>query len=444
MFKVDLLKDSIIKSILLFAIPILISNLFQQFYNTVDTMIVGNVLGEKSLAAIGACTAVYDLLVGFSLGVGNGLSIVVARSFGAGDQEKLRHAVAGTIVIGIFLTVAIMVVSQIGLYPLLSLLDTPNEIIQEAHSYISCITLFVGVMFAYNLCAGLLRAIGNSFTPLVFLIVSSLLNVGLDILFISQFKMGVIGAAIATVISQGVSAILCIIYMFKKTKILLPNKKHFAYEKTLYKELLGQGFSMGVMMAIVSSGTVILQKAINEFGYLTIAGHTAARKINAFCMMPCGTLSASISTFVSQNKGAGNKQRIIEGVHTGFKLVIAWGILATVLMILFARPLATLISGSNEAVVLDNASMYLKINAPFYAVLGILLILRTSLQGLGQKIVPLISSIIELIGKMIFAWICIPYLGYFGVIICEPVIWCLMTVQLIYAFYHHPYIRDIN
>ena len=444
MFKVDLLKDSIIKSILLFAIPILISNLFQQFYNTVDTMIVGNVLGEKSLAAIGACTAVYDLLVGFSLGVGNGLSIVVARSFGAGDQEKLRHAVAGTIVIGIFLTVAIMVVSQIGLYPLLSLLDTPNEIIQEAHSYISCITLFVGVMFAYNLCAGLLRAIGNSFTPLVFLIVSSLLNVGLDILFISQFKMGVIGAAIATVISQGVSAILCIIYMFKKTKILLPNKKNFAYEKTLYKELLGQGFSMGVMMAIVSSGTVILQKAINEFGYLTIAGHTAARKINAFCMMPCGTLSASISTFVSQNKGAGNKQRIIEGVHTGFKLVIAWGILATVLMILFARPLATLISGSNEAVVLDNASMYLKINAPFYAVLGILLILRTSLQGLGQKIVPLISSIIELIGKMIFAWICIPYLGYFGVIICEPVIWCLMTVQLIYAFYHHPYIRDIN
>ena len=444
MFKVDLLKDSIIKSILLFAIPILISNLFQQFYNTVDTMIVGNVLGEKSLAAIGACTAVYDLLVGFSLGVGNGLSIVVARSFGAGDQEKLRHAVAGTIVIGIFLTVAIMVVSQIGLYPLLSLLDTPNEIIQEAHSYISCITLFVGVMFAYNLCAGLLRAIGNSFIPLVFLIVSSLLNVGLDILFISQFKMGVIGAAIATVISQGVSAILCIIYMFKKTKILLPNKKHFAYEKTLYKELLGQGFSMGFMMAIVSSGTVILQTAINEFGYLTIAGHTAARKINAFCMMPCGTLSASISTFVSQNKGAGNKQRIIDGVHTGFKLVIAWGILATVLMILFARPLATLISGSNEAVVLDNASMYLKINAPFYAVLGILLILRTSLQGLGQKIVPLISSIIELIGKMIFAWICIPYLGYFGVIICEPVIWCLMTVQLIYAFYHHPYIRDIN
>lgn len=410
-FQVDLTKDKIFKALLLFAIPIFISNIFQQFYNTMDTMIVGNVLGDTSLAAIGACTAVYELLIGFALGVGNGLSIVVARSFGANDKELLKRSVAGSIVIGIGLTIIIMIISQLGLYPLLQLLDTPQNIIHESYSYISMITLFVGVMFAYNLCAGLLRAIGNSFMPLVFLIISSVVNIVLDLVFITQFNMGIQGAAIATVIAQGISAVLCIVYMWKKTPILIPQKDHFKFDKALYQELAGQGFSMGFMMAIVSSGTVILQKAINGFGYLTIAGHTTARKINAFCIMPCATIAASLSTFVSQNKGADNRERIIEGVKTGFKISIGWGIIATVVLFFLARPLVTLLSGSSEAVVLDNGSRYLMINAPFYAVLGILLILRNSLQGLGKKVVPLISSVIEFIGKVVFAWLCIPCLG---------------------------------
>jgi len=441
-FKVDLLKDKILKAIIIFAIPILISNIFQQFYNTMDTMIVGNVLGDTSLAAIGACTAVYDLLVGFALGVGNGLSIVVARNYGARNENLLKRSVAGALIIGLLLTIVIMIISQLGLYPLLQLLDTPQNIIGESYSYISCITLFVGVMFAYNLCAGLLRAIGNSFMPLVFLIISSIINIGLDLLFITEFHMGIQGAAIATVISQGISAILCIVYMLKKTPLLIPKKEHFAFDKSLYQELLGQGFSMGFMMAIVSSGTVILQKAINGFGYLTIAGHTTARKINAFLMMPGGTVAASLSTFVSQNRGANQRDRIIEGVKTGFKIAFVWGVIATVLMLFFAEPLIAMVSGSNEAVVLNNGSLYLKINAPFYAVLGILLILRNALQGLGKKIVPLVSSIIEFFGKVVFAVVCIPMLDYFGVIICEPVIWCLMTIQLIYAFYTNPYIKN--
>lgn len=438
---VDLTKDKILRSIIIFALPILISNIFQQLYNTMDTMIVGNILGDTSLAAIGACTAVFELLVGFALGVGNGLSIVVARNFGAKNETLLKKSVAGSIIIGIILTIVIMIISQIGLYPLLKLLDTPVSIIEESYSYIYMITLFVGVMFAYNLCAGLLRAIGNSLMPLVFLIISSVINVILDIIFISQFNMGIQGAAIATVIAQGISAILSIIYMIKKEKILIPNKEHFRVEIDLYKELLGQGFSMGFMMAIVSSGTVILQKAINSFGTLTIAGHTTARKINAFMMMPSATISAALSTFVSQNKGANNKQRILDGIKVGYKLVFMWGIIATVLMILLSKPLAILISGSSEPEVLNNASLYLRINAPFYFVLGVLLMLRNSLQGLGMKIVPLVSSIIECIGKIIFAWLFIPMLGYFGVIICEPVIWCLMTLQLIYSFYTNPYIK---
>lgn len=440
--KVDLLKDKILKAIILFALPILVSNIFQQFYNTMDTMIVGNVLGDTSLAAIGACTAVYDLLVGFALGVGNGLSIVVARSYGAKDEKLLKKSVAGALVIGVLLTIVIMIIAQVSLYPLLQLLNTPVEIIQESYSYISCITLFVGVMFAYNLFAGLLRAIGNSVMPLIFLMISSLINIILDLFFIKNLNMGIQGAAIATVIAQGISAILCVVYMFKKAKLLIPQKEHFTFDKDLYQELTGQGFSMGFMMAIVSSGTVILQKAINSFGYLTIAAHTTARKINAFLMMPCGTIAASLSTFVSQNRGADQRDRILEGVKTGFKIVVGWGLIATILMIFFAKPLAILVSGSNEDVVLNNASLYLRINSPFYAVLGVLLILRTSLQGLGMKIIPLVSSIIEFFGKVIFAWLFIPMLGYFGVIICEPVIWCLMTLQLVYAFYTNPYIKN--
>ena len=443
-FKSDLLKDNIYKAIIVFAIPIFISNVFQQLYNTMDTMIVGNVLGDTSLAAIGACTSVYDLLVGFTLGVGNGLSIVVARNFGAKDENLLKNSVAGTIVIGIILTLGMMLISYFFLYPMLHLLDTPANIIEESYSYISTITMFVAVMFAYNLCAGLLRAIGNSIMPLIFLIISSVLNVGLDIYFIKYLHMGIQGAAVATVIAQAISVVLCLIYMYHKTKLLIPTKKHFAFDKELYLELVGQGFSMGFMLAIVSSGSIILQKSINNFGYLTIAAHTTARKIMGFCAMPCSTIAMSIATFVSQNRGANQRERIIQGIKAGFKMSFVLGVVVTVLMILFAKPLVAIISGSNESIILKNGSLYQIINAPFYAVLGILLIIRNSLQGIGQKIIPLVSSIIEFLGKVLFAWLLIPKLGYFGVIICEPVIWCMMCLQLLYSFFKNPYIRNEN
>ena len=442
--KVNLLKGNILKSLIVFAIPLFISNLFEQLYNTVDIMIVGNYLGDTSLAAIGASTAVYDLLVGFALGIGNGLSIVVARSYGADDTKVLRKSVAGSIIIGIFITIIIMVISKVLLMPLLRMLNTPVNIIEESYSYISMITLFVGVMFAYNLCAGLLRAIGNSFMPLIFLIISSLLNIVLDILFITKFNMGIKGAAVATIIAQGISVILCVIYIYLKTKILIPDKRHFNVGKELYKELLGQGLSMGLMMAIVSSGTVILQTAINGLGYLTIAGHTAARKLNSFCMMPIVAMSQSVSTFVSQNKGANQGERIRKSIYYSNLLAISWGIVITVVLFFIAPLLVKILSGSSEAIVINNGARYLRINSPFYGVLGILLNLRYSLQGLGKKILPLISSIIEFVGKIIFVILVIPRMNYLGVILCEPIIWCFMTAQLIYSFYNNPYIKKFK
>lgn len=439
---VDLLNGPIFKALVIFAVPLFISNVFQQLYNTVDTMIVGNYLGDSSLAAIGACTAIYDLLVGFALGIGNGLSIVTARSYGSGNHELLKKSVASSIVIGIVSSLIITIIGTLCLYPLLQVLNTPIQIIKEAYSYISIITLFIIVMFAYNLCAGLMRAIGNSFMPLIFLVVSSCCNIVLDIFFITQLNMGVKGAAIATVISQGVSVILCIIYMLKKTKLLIPEKKHFVYDKELYKEMLGQGLSMGFMSSIVSCGSVILQYGINSLDTLIIAGHTVARKIYMFFNMPFTSMGMAISTYVSQNKGANKSKRIRDGMKIAYIYDVIMAAIITIILIFGARPLVQFISGSKETVVLDNATTYLLVVGPFYAVLGILMQTRNALQGLGQKMLPLVSSIIELIGKIVFVVIFIPHFQYMAVIFCEPVIWVVMTIYLVICLYINPVMKE--
>ena len=441
-FDIDLIHGPIFKSLILFALPLLVSNVFQQLYNTVDTMIVGHYLGDMSLAAIGSCASIYDLLVGFALGIGNGLAIVTARSYGSQDQTLLKKSVASSIVIGVIVSIVLTILGFIFLRLLLEVLNTPIEIIDEAYSYIVVIVLFIIIMFAYNLCAGLMRAIGNSIMPLIFLIISSVLNIGLDILFITQFQMGIMGAATATVISQGISVILCILYIVKKTRILLPEKKHFQRDRALYQELLGQGFSMGFMSCIVSAGSVILQYGINNLGYLIIAGHTAARKLYMFFNMPFIAMALGISTFVSQNKGANQKERIKKALKYAYLYDVIAAIVVTGIIFLFGTSLIQFISGSSERIVLENGALYLKIVGPFYAILGILMQTRYALQGIGEKLLPLISSVIELIGKVIFVFVFIPQFQYMAVIFCEPVIWCVMCIQLVYSFYQNSYIKN--
>jgi putative MATE family efflux protein len=435
----DLLHGPIFRNLLLFAIPIFISQMFQQLYNTVDTMIVGNVLGDVSLAAIGSCGSIYELLVGFALGIGNGLAIVVARCFGSGDRDLLKRAVVGSTVIGIASSLCITLIGTLGMRPLLRLLNTPEEILEEAYSYISVITLFVLVMFAYNLCAALLRAIGNSVAPLVFLVLSACLNIGLDLWLIPQ--MGVRGAAVATVMSQGVSVVLCLGYIFHSAKILLPQRQHLAPDGALYRELLGQGFSMGFMSSIVSTGSVVLQYGINGLGTLTIAGHTAARKMFSFTMMPFYAMATAMSTFVSQNRGADQPQRIRKGLKQAYLYSVVCAAVLTVIVMVIAPSMIKLVSGSSEPTVLNNGALYLRITTPFYAVLGILITTRCALQGLGQKLLPLVSSCIELVGKILFVLLFIPRFQYMAVILCEPTIWCVMTIQLLFSFYRDPYIR---
>ena len=437
---VDLMHGPIFKSLVVFMLPIFVSNLFQQLYNTVDTMIVGNVLGDTALAAIGSCGSIYELLVGFGLGIGNGLAIVAARSYGAQNHDLLKKTVAGSLVIGLIASLCITLAGAVGLRPLLVLLDTPAEILEDAYRYIIVINYGVLVMFAYNLCAGLLRAIGNSFMPLVFLRLSSGLNILLDLLFIARMGMGVQGAAVATVISQGVSVLLCIAYVFAKVKLLLPEKKHFQVGRHLYWELFSQSISMGLMSSIVSAGSVVLQYGINGLGTLVIAGHTAARKMFMFTDMPLLSMASAGSTFVSQNCGAGQPGRVRKGMKEIYLYSVVMTVAAVLLMRVAAPWMVAFVSGSSEPIVLENGARYLLWNAPFYAVLGILLATRYALQSLGNKVLPLFSSVIELVGKVVFVVLFIPKFGYDAVILCEPIIWCVMAAYLVAVYRHDPFV----
>ena len=436
--QIDLTRGNITKVLLIFALPLLISNLFQQLYNTADTMIVGNFLGDHSLAAIGSTAAVFELIIGFANGVGNGFGIIIARYYGSHDEEQLKKAVATSIVLSILISISLMVLSFVILEPLLILLKTPSNLIDEALSYILVITAGVGITMAFNLSAGLLRAIGDSFTALIVLVIASLLNIVLDIYFISVLKMGIQGAAVATLIAQFIAALCCFAFIYYKAKILIPKRQHFVYERLLTNDLFSQGCSMGFMLSIVSIGTVILQSAINVLGESIIAAHTSARKLFSLLSLPGGTLATSISTFVSQNYGAKQYQRIKEGVKIANWISVIYGIAISIVIFFTADSLIQVLSGSNDPILIENGAMYLKTNTPFFAVLGILLILRSSLQGFGKKLVPLVSSIIELIGKLIFTWMLIPIFGYLGVCFCEPIIWICMTVQLWFTFYRLP------
>ena len=305
------------------------------------------------------------------MGIGNGLAIVTARAYGAQDPDKVKKTVAGSMVIGLVASALITIFGLLFLRPLLQALDTPPEILDEAYSYIIEIARFVVVMFAYNLCAALLRrAVGNSVMPLVFLIFSSCLNVGLDYWFVAGLEMGVRGAAVATVLSQALSVALCIVYILRYAKHLVPSRRHFRLEKGLYRELITQGLSMGLMSSIVSAGSVILQYGINGLGTLVIAGHTAARKLFTFTDMPVIAMATAGSTFVSQNRGADKPDRIRKGMKQIWMFAFGTAIVMTVLMSLFSGVLVRLVSGSSAPVVLENGARYLVWNAPFYSVLG--------------------------------------------------------------------------
>lgn len=442
--KNDLLNGPVLKELLFFTIPMFLTALFQQLYNTVDMIIIGKYLGETSLAALGASMAVFHLLISFSIGFSGGFGIVVANAFGSGNKKRVKESVAGSIIIGAIIVAIMMFAGLFLLRPLLILLKTPDEILDLTYDYIFIITMFSGVTFLYNLTSSLLRSIGNSMTPLIFLVLSSIINIVLDVVFVVGLGYGIKGAAIATIIAQIVAVVLSIIYIWQKEHELIPELGHFRVHKEVMKELFGQGASMALMMSIVVLGSLIIQYSINQMGYMIIAGHTAARRLISLFMMPMSSLAIANATFVSQNKGANQGKRILQAVRYSYMLCVSWSLFITVVVMFFAETMMALISGSSNVILIENGSRNLRFNLPFFVIVGILFITRFALQGLGEKLVPLISSIIELLMKFIFVIAVIPVIGYTGVIISEPLIWIVMTIQLLYSYNQNLYIKGVR
>lgn len=431
----NMTEGSIFKNLIYFAIPVLIGNIFQQLYNIADTAIIGNILGDKAFAAVGASAPVYGLLIGFAGGMTNGFSVVIARYFGAQDEKTLRRSVALTYILSGITALIITAAGLIGLSPLMKALKTPDDIIDQTQSYMRIIIMFSAVTIAYNMLSGMMRAIGNSRTPLYILVASTFINVGLDFLFVKGFAMGVEGAAYATVISQGISVVICFIYVIKKCEFLVFRKSELAFDKSLVSDLSTTGISMGLMFAIVSIGSVILQSAVNSFGTGTVTAHTAGRKIDEIFMLPLSTFSLSASTFVSQNYGAGKIDRVKKGIRCSILIAEVWSAFALVATLLLRVPFVKALSGTTDSEVVSTACRYLIWNVPFFCVLSVLLVLRSSLQGVGRKLVPISGSVVELALKIAAVAYFAPHFGYFGICICEPVIWiaCAIIVVVDYT-----------
>lgn len=431
----DLTKGSPIKLIFMFALPVLLGNIFQQFYNLADTMMVGKILGIEALAAMGATGSISGLVLGMSMGVTVGFSILVAQYYGAKDMENMKKAVAGTIYLSILSGIVITIVALLLNRPILELLGTPDNIINSSYKYLTII--FAGVMISilYNTGASLLRALGDSKTSLYFLIIGTVINIGLDYVFIANLKMDVSGAAYATLISQAISVVLCVIYIYKRYPILMITRKDFHFPKGMLMNQLMMGISMGLMNSIVSIGSVILQSAVNGLGSVVIAGHTAARKISEMFMQPLVSIGIAATTFASQNLGAGHIDRIKEGIRKSVLLSFSWATFTVILSYTGIRYLILIMLDASETEAISIAVTYMRINSLFYFALAVLFIYRNVLQGIGKKTVPIISSIIEMLVKVGTTFALVPSLGYFGIAICEPIAWVLMTIFLVFFFY---------
>ena len=437
----DLTKGSPLPLILGFAVPVLIGNLFQLFYNLADTRIVGSFLGDQALAAVGATSSLNSLMIGMMNGLSNGFAMIPARNFGANDREQVRRSIGAIFVLSL-LTTAVLTVLTVGFLPqILSMLNTPSDLVGQAAAYFRIILLGMTVTLLYNVSAAVLRAIGDSVTPLLFLILAAVLNVGLDLLCVGVLRLGVQGAALATVAAQTVSVVCCLLYARKKYPMFWPKREDFRVSVNLAGQLYGAGVSMALMLSLVNFGSVFLQGVINTFGVNIIVAHTAARRLTELFMLPMAVLGVTLATYCSQNYGAKRPDRIRQGLWQGLLLAWAGWLLAVVLSFTIVPTLVRMVTGTDNQEVIQTATRYLRINTIFYFVTDVISLVRNSLQGVGDRWTPLVSSSIELFGKLGIVIFLTPSLGYFGVMISEPIVWFLMVIPLIWQVLRHPAFR---
>lgn len=426
----DLTKGFPAKVIILFAIPLMIGNIAQQLYIITDSKIVSLYVSSNSLAAVGATGVVTNLITSLMIGLTQGFAIVISQYFGAKDMKNLRRHVFGIFILTVFFSIILMSIGLATVEPMLKLLGTPSDIMSDAVAYLKIILIGVVFIAFYNMSANLLRAVGDSKRPLYCLFASIAINIALDLIFIRVFHWGIEGAAFATIISQFICALLCNVILFVKTKDIVPSKDEFNLKSVEYRKLLTFGFAMGLMACIVNVGSVILQTGINGLGTTTIVAHTAARRVLDIIMVMVYTVGFSMTTYVSQNYGAGKIDRIKQGI---IHAVIIDTIISTVIVVwtfIFGTSVVGWVASSQNPEILHNGELYLKISVVFFYVLGPLFIFRCSLQGMGEKSTPLITSGMELVVKILSVIFLVPRLGYTGVALTEPISWFVMTIVL--------------
>lgn len=420
--------------ILGFCVPMLVGNLFQQFYSMVDAVIVGKFIDVDALAAVGSTGSISFLIIGFTMGITGGSSILPSQSFGAGNYSEMRKYIANAVYLCIITTVIVTSLALGFCYPLLRIMQTPDDVIGLAYDYIAVIFGGICVTMAYNLMAGILRAMGDSRSPLYFLIIASIINIGLDILFIVVCGMGVSGAGWATVISQGLSAVLCFIYMKKKFPILSFEKGEMAFSKKRVLEIAKLGVPMGLQFSITAIGSILLQSAVNGLGKVTMAAVTAAGKMQSIMIAPMDTLGMTMATYAGQNLGAGKYQRIKKGLNCSFVTGLAYSLISIVTVLFLSRPLCLLFVDAEETQVIEQAVYFIRINSFFYPVLAILFITRSSLQGLGYSFLPMLAGASELLARTVVALFLIAPFGFNAACFASPIAWAAATSLLVVVY----------
>lgn len=424
------------KQILLFSIPIFWGNVFQLLYSLVDTKIVGSTLGTEALAAVGSVSTLHTLMTGFLNGLTLGFSLITAMCFGAKNRKRLKKTFAAAISLGVLTTLALVLMLMIFLHPVLNLLHVPQAQFEMAYAYISVLIVGLFATLFYNLCANTLRAIGDALTPLVFLIVATVSNIGLDYLFILGFQMGVQGAAYATVLAQLLSVVLCLIRIFRKFPILHIQKEDFRFDRELMAEMYKSGLSMGLMSCLVGIGTILLQSAINTLGTTVIVAHTATRKVFELVSLPNSVLGSAMATYCGQNYGARRFDRIRQGIRASLIIAAVWAVVVFLICHTIEGKLIQFVASTTNPDVIYWGSTYLKVDMSFIVICGVIVILRNSMQGFGDRVIPVFSSCIELAGKIMFAFVFAPMFAYWGIIWAEPMVWIAMVIPLIVKVVH--------
>lgn len=427
------------KVILLFSIPIFIGFLIQQTYSFVDAFIVGRFLGANSLAALGCTGSLSFMVLMLAQGSAYGFSVITSHRFGAKDISGVRKSIAHSIVLSLLVGIILTLLATIFARPLLEIMDTSSLIIEEAYTYIFIIFLGIIPNIFYNLMTGILRAVGDNKTPLIFLILASILNLVLDLLFILVFSWGVFGAAIATVIGQGLSAIACIIYSFSHYKELRLHKDDFKFDIHSYSEHIKSGLPMGFQFSILSIGMIVVQVVLNNLGgnesVAAVAAFTAAGKVESIMIQSFSAVGTSMVTYVGQNYGAKQFLRVKQGVKQGFIIIMALAIISGAATILFADPLSKLFLDSPSREIVDYTMQYLYCLGAAYPFLACVFFFRNTLQGLGKSPVVFYVGLVELLARSLIAIIITPIWGFIGVSLATPGAWIGATILLVILIY---------